>query len=75
MEIGGDLSGDRKKGRQESVGSVAVYTCDLENSKEEGREEQYTRVFRKIQYKKKRKCVPFLASNQRFSKYVLLFST
>ena len=39
---GGTLSGERKKRRQESVGSVAAFPDNLENSKEAGREEHAT---------------------------------
>ena len=48
---GGDLDGERRKHREESVGSVAAYPDNLENSIREGTKEQNTRGFGKILYK------------------------
>ena len=46
---GGDLGGDRKKRRQESVGSVAADPDNLDNSKGAGTEVQGTQGLRTVQ--------------------------
>ena len=62
VENEGDLSENRKKRSQESVGSVAADPNNLENSKEAEREPQGTQGLRKNCICKE--CVLFVASDQ-----------
>ena len=65
VENGGDLGGNRKKCRQESVGSVTADPYNQENSNEAGRETQRAQGPRRT-VRVERECFSFVVSDQRF---------